>query len=249
MSEVLFEVLDIRVTVTGVAAAASVLTLILYTALWLLGRKKRTGLPVFAGQVMNGVGFGLLPAVAVLKAFLETGSGNGAKVTEPLLLVRWLSTDGFFRPGRIEIAAAAACFMLVCLWLMIRKQELPDNGDLLLTALCLWAAIRLVTEDFRAEPHFLFHCTSFATILGCLTIWVIRQATISRSPVRMVLNLAAVGGCAAVNLLTSAGVLSAGSEIGDFAVKTGSALLALLLTLIAGSDLRRMQRRTEHQPG
>ena len=249
MSEELFEVLGVSVTVAGVYGFVSFLVLILFMALWARGRKKRSGQPVFAGQVMNGAGFGLLPALAVLKAFQESGAGNGAPVTEPLPLIRWLSVDGFYRPTRIETAAAVVFFLCVCLWLILKKQELPDNGDLLMITVCLWAAIRLETENFRAEPQSLFRYTSCITIFFCILVWGIRLTKITGSPVRMILNLLAVGLCLALNLLTSEGILSAGSEIGDFAVKTGSDFLAMMLTLIAGGDLRRIMKKAQVQPG
>ena len=240
MNEDLFEVAGVTVTITGVYGAFSVIVLILFMSLWLRGRKKRTGQPVFAGQVMNGIGFGLLPAIAVLKAFQEMSSGAGAEVHEPMPVIRWLTDEGFFRPGRIETMAALACFAVLCLWLVIRKEEMPDNGDLFMIALCVWASIRLVTEDFRAESYMLFRFTSCGTVLGCLAIWVARRNNIRSGPGRAVTDLAAAGTCIAINLITAAKFLTVGSEIGDFAVKTGSAVLLLTITLIVGGDLRKM---------
>ena len=130
MSEVLFEAGGINVTITAVYSVISVIVLLLFMSLWLAGKKKRTGRDIFAGQVMNGIGFGILPALAVLKAFQEAGTGKGARVLEPLPCVRWLSVGGYYMPGRIETAAAAVLFILLCLWLILRKSELPDNGDL-----------------------------------------------------------------------------------------------------------------------
>ena len=175
MSEVLFEVAGVDVTVTGVYAVFSVVILFLFMGLWLIGRKKRTGKEIFAGQVMNGIGFGLLPALAVLKAFQEAGTGTGSKVLEPLPCIRWLSVNGYYMPGRIETCAAAVMFLLVCLWLILRKNELPDNGDLIMITVCIWAAIRLVTEDFRTQPMNLFRFTSCGTILLCAVLWSVRR--------------------------------------------------------------------------
>ena len=243
MSEEVFEVFGVRFTITGIYGVLSALVLILFMSLWLFGRKKRSGKPIHAGQVINGVGFGLLPALAVLKAFQEMSTGAGAPVTEPLPLVAWLTEAGYFRPGRIETAAASVFFVLVCLWLILRKAVFPDNGDLLMITVCLWAAIRQVTEDFRAEPMALFHYTSSGTILFCMLVWGIRMTKATGSPVRMILNTAAAASCLAVNILTFRGILSSGSGIGDLAVKAGSILLALTLTLIAGGDLRKMTAR------
>ena len=240
MGEILFEIAGIDVTVTGVYAVVSVVVLFLFMSLWLKGRKKRTGRDVFAGQVMNGIGFGLLPALAVLKAFQEAGTGTGSKVLEPLPAVRWLSVAGCYMPGRIETAAAAAFFLLVCLWLILRKTELPDNGDLILITVCIWAAIRLVTEDFRSRPMNLFRYTSCGTIFACAVLWSVRRTKQNRMTARTVIDLAAISICIAVNLITSTHLLTVGSEIADFAVKTGSAALMLILTLMIGNDLRRM---------
>ena len=144
---------------------------------------------------------------------------------------------------RIEAAAALFLFLLLCLWLIFRKEEFPDNGDLLMIAVCLWSVIRLGTEDFRREPHLLFHCTSSAIVILCLVIWTVRRIRICRMPLRTIADLTAVTACVAVNILTTVHVLSAGSDIADFAVKMGSALLAMILTLIAGSDVRKMKSR------
>lgn len=67
--------------------------------------------------------------------------------------------------------------------------------------------------------------------------------------VRTVVDLAAVCICIAINLITSLQIVSAGSGIADYAVKTGSAALLLLLTLMIGGDLRRItQKQAPEQP-
>ena len=245
MSEVLFEAAGVNVTVTAVYGVVSVLVLFLFMSLWLVGRKKRTGSDIFAGQVMNGIGFGILPALAVLKAFQEAGTGTGSKVLEPLPCVRWLSEAGQYMPGRIETVAATTAFMMLCLWLVIRRTELPDNGDLIMVSVCIWAAIRLVTEDFRTEPAFLFRCTSCITILFCAVVWSVRRAQRVRVPGRTVTELGAVCICIAVNMVTAAKLLTVGSAVADFFVKTGSAFLMLMLTLMIGGDLRRIIQKND----
>ena len=248
MSDTLFEIAGINVTITGVGAILSLLVMILFEILWLIDRQKKTGVPIFAGQVMNGIGFGLLPALAVLKAFIEMNECAGKKVFEPLPMVRWVTEDGFFRCARIESAAAVLCFLLLCLWLIIRKNELPDNGDLLMIAVCIWADIRLITENLRSNPSDLFRYASCGVLLGCVIIWSVRRMKMQYSPGRTVLDLLAAGICIAVNLVTAKAILSTGSEIGDFAVKTGSALLLLMLALMTGGDLRRnLEKETTRQ--
>lgn len=243
MSEVLFEVFGVNITITAVYGVVSVIVLLLFMSLWLAGRKKRSGREIFAGQVMNGIGFGLLPAIAVLKAFQEAGIGAGAKVPEPLPYIRWLSVGGYYMPGRIETAAACAFFVLLCLWLILRRTEIPDNGDLLMIAVCIWASIRLVSEDFRSTPTDLFRYTSCGTVLACAVLWSVRRTRMIHVPVRTAVDLAAICICIALNLITAKHILSAGSEIADYAVKTGSAALALMLTLMIGGDVRRALRK------
>ena len=243
MSEVLFEAAGISVTITLVYAVISVVVLFLFMTLWLIGRKKRSGKEVFAGQVMNGIGFGLLPALAVLKAFQEAGTGAGSKVLEPLPYIKWLSEGGYYMPGRIETAAAAICFIFLCLYLILRKEEIPDNGDLVMISVCIWAAIRLVTEDFRKEPMDLFRFTSCGSILFCAVVWSVRRSARIRMPLRTAAELSAICVCIAVNLITALHFVTAGSGIADYAVKTGSAALMLMLTLMIGGDLRRILQK------
>ena len=240
MSEALFQIAGVTVTITGVYVMLSLLVMILFLSLWLIERKKKTGVPVFAGQVMNGIGFGLLPALAVLKGFQEMRTGIGVKVFEPVPMIRWLTDKGYFRPGRIETAAAILGFMIVSLWLIIRKKDLPDNGDLLMIAVCIWATIRLVTENLRNSQMDIFRYASCGVLLGCMIIWSVRRMKKQYSPGRMATDFIAAIICIALNIVTSKGLLSVGSEIGDFAVITGSALLLLLLTMMTGGDLRRI---------
>ena len=244
MSEVLFEIAGMEVTITGVYGLASVIILFLFMSLWIIGRKKRTGKEIFAGQVMNGIGFGLLPALAVLKAFQEAGTGAGSRVPEPLPSIPWLSLNGYYMPGRIETTAAAALFILLCLQLILSKEAFPDNGDLIMISVCIWAAIRLVTEDFRREPMDLFRYTSCGTILICAAAWSARRARHIRIPARTMIEPAVVFVCILINLLTTKKILSMGSEIADFAVKTGSAAIMLLLTLMTGEEYRRILQKT-----
>ena len=113
MSERLFEVFGITFTVTAVYGIMSVIVLLLFMTWWLMNRKKRTGKPIFAGQVMNGIGFGLLPSLAFLKSFQDISYGKGAAVIEPLPQVRWFCQEGCYRPMRIEAAAALFLFLLL----------------------------------------------------------------------------------------------------------------------------------------
>ena len=132
MSENLFEVFGVTVTVTGVHVFATVVTALLFMTLWLVDRKKRTGKPIFAGQVMNGIGFGLLPGLAVWKALRDIGVGPGAEIPEPLPLVDWLSKDGFFRPEHIALQPTSSDYEIHCR--VELTEMLGDNTNIYITA-------------------------------------------------------------------------------------------------------------------
>lgn len=240
MSEVLTEIAGVKLPVTAAAAAVAVVVLILFMTWWVIDRKKRTGKPLHAGMLMNGIGFGVLPAMAVWKAFEEIGSTRtGIAVIRPLPYIRWLSEDGFFVPCRIELAAALVCFAGICIWLILRKEALPENGDLLMTGVCIWAVIRLVTEGFKVNYVVLYRYESCAAMLICLAVWTVRRGRIRYMPRRMIADWLTAAVCTAMIVITMNGILTAGSEIGDLLVITGSGLLMLTVILLAGSDLRK----------
>ena len=241
MSEVLTEIAGVRLTVTGAAIALTILALLLFTICWLRDRKKRTAKPIHAGMLMNGIGFGLLPAMAVWKSFEELQSaGTGIAVVRPLPLIKWLSVGGYYVPCRIEIAAALVCFAAVCLWLILRKEALPDNGDLLLTGICLWALIRLVTEGLKQEGRIAFRYASCTAILFCLAVWTLRRSSVCAMQRRMIIEWLTAAACTAAIILVMNGIITAGSEIADLAVVVGCGLLMTVVILFVGSDLRRI---------
>ena len=241
MSEVLTEAGGIRVTTKIASAGIATLVLALFAVLWLIERRKRTGKHAVPGDWMSGAGYGLLPGFAVWKVFEHLSrNGRGAAVTEPLPLVRWLTEEGRYCPCRIELAAAALCFIAVTLWLIFRKREPEGSGDLLPVTLCLWSAIRIVTESFRPEPNHLLRYTYCAAILLCLVWWTVRRTRVSRGAVRTAADWIAAAVCTGIIVVTSEGILSVGSGIGDLAVTAGCALLLCALTLIAGSDCRKL---------
>ena len=239
MSEVLTEIGGVKVTVKLAAGGFSLLVLALFALLWLLDRKKRAGGNAPFGAWMNAAGFGLLPAAAVWKAFEHhTAAGAGSEVTEPLPLIRWLTVGGKYAPCRIELAAALLCFGAVCLWLIIRKDDLQDQGDLLLTTLCLWAGILVVTEGFRPEINKLIRYAGCGMILLCMIWWTVRRHRIRPAPGRAVAGLGAAAACIGRIAVTTEDILSVGSAIGDLAVITGCAVLMVLLALLCGNDSR-----------
>jgi len=246
MSEVLTDIGGLQLTVTLAASALSVLITLLLMILWIADRKKTTGKPLHAGMLMNGIGFGFFPGIAVWIAFEVFIAGvNGRLVMEPLPLISWLSEAGRFAPCRIELAAALAGFIGISLWTILRKRPLPDNGDLLLTCICLWALIRLVTESLRDEPRDIFRYASCGAMDFCLLVWTLRRGRQRFTLIRIAADLTAAAVCTVMIILTMKGILSPGSEIAELAVITGCGLLILILALLAGSDHRRLNPEGE----
>ena len=241
MSEILTEIGGFQLTVSFTAGAASFLTAILFTVWWIIDRRKRTAKLLHAGMLINGIGFAFLPSLSILKAFeVFTDIGGGRVVMEPLPLIRWLSEAGRFEPCRIELAAVIACFTGICLWMIIRKQALPDNGDLLLISLGFWALIRLVTETLRTEPRDIYRYCSCGAMLFCLLVWTLRRGKQRFAGIRIAADLLTAAICTGMIVLTMNGILSAGSEIADLAVISGCGLLILILSLLAGGDMRKL---------
>ena len=139
-----------RVSVTGIGAGLSLVVILAFANGWIIAAERSYPENDGAGRILNGIGFGLLPGISVWKAF-ETGTraGAGSPVPEGVPAAPWLTAEGAFLPGRIEMAAALVLFAAVILWLMIRRSGLPENGDLLDVCAVVWAACRLVTEGFR----------------------------------------------------------------------------------------------------
>ena len=232
-----------RMTAAGAAAAA--LTAFLFFLYRLRGIRKRTGARITAGEFVNAVGFSLLPGLAFWKAFEPyILSYTGKEVPAPLPLLPWVTAEGRFYPSRIETAALVIAFTAIVLWLVFRKEDLPGNGDLLLSVICVWAAIRSVTESFRQDPLAgigpvsLFVCLSIAAGLLCLAIWTARRGRKTKNAGLTILDWLAVIACGAVMILQDAGVLPLGSGIADLAARCGCAVLSMVLILITGKDSR-----------
>ena len=235
-----------KLTATSVGIPAALAAFLLFAFLRLLETRKRTAVGTPSGKALNAAGFGLFPALAVWKLFEQaTPLGKGIACFEPLGGIAFLAEDGRFAVSRAEMILACVCFAGLVLWLIIRREDLPANGDLFLTALCLWGLIRGFTEGFRGETLLRAGSVNLTQIMMLLladlafAVWTVRLDATQKNTAFSVLEWIAVLSCEAVTVLTTAGVLSAGSRIGDAAVGAGCMLLCLLLMLPAGMDSRK----------
>lgn len=232
-------------TIALAGLGTTLVMILLFSVLWALDAHKRSRGRLTAGHWANAAGFGLLPGIAAWKAFeaFAGDTANGKALFEPIRDIPWLSAGGRFVPARIEFFAAVFLLAGITIWLIARKEDIPGNGDVLITVLCLWSAVRSVTEGLRADPPRTGPVSTVILIaiaaeLICLAIWTVRRGRKQKSAVMTALEWAAVTGCGALILLQEAGVLAMNSEIANLAVAAGCALLTAVLILSAGRDSR-----------
>lgn len=235
-----------RITATGIGAGIAGVALLLFAALYLGSIRRSRGKPLPFGEWVNALGFGLLPGIALWKIFeMNTFLKAGREIPEPLPGFPWLTAEGRFLPSRIELAAAVLLFTGIVLWMILRKREVPGNGDTLITVACLWCCARMFTETLRAQPLWtlggtnLIQIAFFLGAMGCLTAWTVRRERAQKSTALTILEWLAVLCCGAAEILNTAGILSVGSGIGDWMVNLGCSVLMAILILTAGADSRK----------
>lgn len=234
-----------QITGTGIGAVISLLVMLLFSVLRAAERRKKSENGISGGELLNAIGFGLLPGIAVWKVFEQnTLLGKGIGLFDPVGEIPLVTEGGRFAVSRAEMILAAVCFAAVILWLILRKEDLPGNGDLLLTVLCVWGLLRAFTEGFREETILRvgrFNLTQILLLAAAdisLAVWTVRLDAAQKSTAFSVLEWMAVLSCEAVMVLNTAEFLSAGSRIGDMAVNGGCVILCMLLILSAGKDSR-----------
>ena len=196
----------------------------------------------------DSVGFGLLPGIATWKAFEQfTAAGSGVAAREPLDRLWEATEEGLFLPCRIELCAALISFAGIVLWLVIRKRELSGNGDLALSVLCVYGAIRTVTENLRAQPWIRLGVFSLVIPVCCalnwtgLILWSVRRDKVQKNSFLNIVEFAGALFCTCAILLISAGVLSAGNWFVDLLIVTIAALILAVISLSAGMDARKLK--------
>ena len=228
---------------------AAIVVFLLFALLWIRETRKVSKEKPGAGMMFNAAGFGLLPGLAVWKIFepyygLEILSG-GKKLYEPLEPVLHLSRGEYFAPERIELIALLIAFAAVVIWLIIRREPVPGNGDLFLSVICIWSAIRTTTETLRSTPLriqgiSIFIVSSIAVEIVVMGIWTVRRGKRQKSAVMTALEWTGILACCAIIILQDAGVVSMGREITNLVVTLGCSILTAALILSAGKDSREM---------
>ena len=230
---------------------AAVLVFFLFVLLWVREARKVKKVKPGAGTMFNAAGFGFMPAMAVWKIFepyygLEVMSG-GKTLYDPLGPVPHLTWGDHFAPERIELVALMISFAVIIIWLIARKDPLPGNGDLFLTVICVWSAIRISTETLRNEPLRIrgitvFIVTSILSELVVMAIWTVRRGRKQKNAVLTALEWLAILACCGISVLQDLEVLTMGSPIANLAVTVGCSMVTAALILSAGKDSREALR-------
>lgn len=167
----LAQIAGFRLNLMGAGVGMALLTVLLFANGWLGARSRQADArsrrfaaapaegggadaparnrPGFAG-LLAGLGFGLLPAIAVFECFAQHSFlAAGREVPETLPALAWFTAEGCFQPCRVEAALALLCFGGLVLWLMLRKTSLQRQEDLLPLSLALFGAALLFSLAFR----------------------------------------------------------------------------------------------------
>ncbi len=243
--ETILSFFGMRLTVTGAGAGLSFLTFLGFAGIRFARNPNRKRKSFSFRTLADAAGFGFLPGTAVWKVYEQfTPLAAGTPVFEPLPVIGWIMQDGCFAPARMEMILSLLCFAGIIIWLILRKDDFSRNGDLPGVVLCLWGLVRALTESIRAVPFLHAGSINLTQILFLLAadvpliFWTGRGWTKKKSTVFTALEWIAVLSCETVLVLNTSGVLTVGSDIGDFAVNCGCTILSILVILLAGKDSR-----------
>lgn len=198
------------------------------------------------GKRLNALGFGLLPSLAVFGLFTEGTENALGRISHSGWLKDTLLTAAneegriVYRTGRIATVGLLLLFALLVLWLALRRERIPDNGDVLLVAVTELGGLITVMSLLSAEDSIrignipLQAIIGFALMLIPLTVWTVRNGKQKKNTVLTV-------ACWTVFILAAAAI--AVREYTDWfgtetltrtAIRTGATLLAAKAVLSPG---------------
>lgn len=244
-NDLLFQWRGFRISACGLGAGISLLVTLLFANGWIAARKRRHQEGRGMARLMNGLGFGLLPGAAVWKAFeQETFLGAGTPVPAGLPQAPWLTEQGICFPSRTEMLLALLLFAAACLWLFLRKNDLPENGDLTGVCAAIWAAGRTVTEGLRAGRTVLFEIpwsagwAALAVMAIVLTGWTVRAFRQKKNTGYAYVCIPVFAVTGTLLVLLQKGILLSYNAPAALAAETCCALLAVKAVLCMGRVTR-----------
>ena len=198
------------------------------------------------GKRLNAIGFGLLPALAVFLLFTEGTEwmigrvSNSGWLKDTLFTVVNTEGQSAYRLGRFAVIGLIILFALLVLWLTMRRERIPDNGDVLLTAMTELGGLVTVmetlcrTDSTRMGPVPVMLIAGLILILIPLTVWTARNG-------RKKKNTAFIAVCWTVFLISAAAIAVReytgylGTDtVTRAAIRTGACLLAVKAAFCLG---------------
>lgn len=192
----------------------------------------------------GGIGIALFPMIALIRVFEQGTPGSvGAAARSEWVRNSWFgAADGTVAINRIEAVSALLLFLILIVWLLIRRRNVRPDADLLLVSLALLGAERTALGPFH-EAGFLVCGTARYEVLGglalmliCLLIWLIR---LKGHPLLKVMSLIVFACGAGVWMLKQFTRLSTGTELYDTIILYAGLLLALKASLTNGREDRK----------
>ena len=139
------------------------------------------------GVLLDAVGFGFLPGVCIERLF-EKGTELGMGQT---IDGGWMAEHPFFAVDdgygyivnavfHYEAVVAAVLFVVLAVWMLIRRGNPGCDGDLLLGGLTLFGVCQALLESLRNDGHMLIgfvrvnQIVSIVLPVAALTVWTIR---------------------------------------------------------------------------
>ena len=235
----------VRVCVAGIGCAFSLLTVLAFADIWICFMRKRTNADT-PGNTVNGVGFGLLPGLAMLCFFLQyTSFGKGCRLPDYLPAIPWITENGILYPCRTEAVLILSAFAAICIWLVLRKTDIPPDGDLLPVSLTLLCTVCILSYGIRKQwtpiawmPD-LRMCIPCAMMLLCLIYWICRSARMKKNTGYILFCTPVfMAGCA-VLVTGASGLLRIGRQPADMIVRTVCGLLCMKAVICMGRVTRK----------
>lgn len=139
------------------------------------------------GRFLNSIGFGLLPALAVMTFSLRNtfwGVGRASAsgwLKNTLFTVTDEAGKTLYAIWRFEIIGILLLFALLVLWLALRRRPLADRGDILAIALAGLGAMYMLTDTLHGPEFLTFFGVRFGQVAGAALMllalmgWTIRN--------------------------------------------------------------------------
>ena len=226
-------------------AVFSILVLLLFlTGYRIAARKGGRAAGAFRTE---GIGLGLLPALAAGKAFEQyTRESAGRTLIEPLPDLPYVTVSGRFQPCRVEMIFLLIAFWGMCIWLMFRRHEWNGRTGLAGISLVLWAGIRTATECLREGSALVWQNLSLIQLaasgltLICAAVWSARLRDRHKKSSQFWIDWLVIMAATAAIWLTLEHILTTGSDIGDLALIAGCGFARMAAVLELGGEGRRI---------